>query len=252
MNIPYDYLISLGQIPGVEAIGIAGNINSPKIGKDICKFNENYHFLHQAEVLSIHSTSDLDCQDGYGAQKILLDGLDVTGKKYFEYVYLKGKTPISTKKQFLRINNALVIGSGSLGSNQGDIYIKYKENIQTIIFANDAKDSRATYTVPKNHKLIIGSCYIAIHKNNNEKACGDNVSIQYLIKLPNTNIWIQNTTFSATDYSQSEIKPNMMPPALPELTDIKFTISNLSNNNVEISLAALGYLFNNDIFKNET
>lgn len=242
--IPYEYLVSLGKQTGMEAIGIGGRTRNSYVGDEVWYAGGKYNFLFKAEILKIYSTANEDHFNGIGGKNLLLDGLDKDGYRIYEIVKLEGREIVKTTQEFLRVNAALIITAGKFGSNVGNIIISTDNNIiQSAIEPGKSKDSKAIYTVPRGHKLIIGSCYMAIHCENGAKSIGRNMGVDYCVRIDKTNTWITNARFYATDISQTEIKPSMLPPSLPELTDIKFTIGSASDDGVEVSLACLGYLF---------
>ena len=59
----------------------------------------------------------------FGAEKILLRGLDVDYDHLTEEVTLNGQSIVTTTGTFYRVFRAYVTSSGSVGTNDDDIYI---------------------------------------------------------------------------------------------------------------------------------
>jgi len=120
-------------------------------------------FPTSAATINIASTSANDTLAGTGARALLITGLDADWELLTETVLMSGQTPVTTSSSFLRINNMLVVSVGSLGFNEGDIYVS--TNSETFIsgipqnilyYAIIAKQNVASfghYSVQAHHKL---------------------------------------------------------------------------------------------------
>ena len=83
-------------------------------------------------TLGIASTSTNDNPSGSGARTILINGLDSNYDEMSEVVTLNGLLEVNSTKQFLRVQSAVVMSSGSTGWNEGTIYIGGSDNTFTV------------------------------------------------------------------------------------------------------------------------
>ena len=129
-------------------------------------------------TFSIASTSANDTAAGTGARTLLVVGLDANYNKQTDTVTLNGQAPVNTNKTFIRINDLIVTGVGSTGSNEGNIHVS---------------DSADTFTGGEPNTRIYESM-----------AIGDNVSKTLVYTVPNgflfapTFLRFQSTATSTT------------------------------------------------------
>jgi hypothetical protein len=99
----------------------------------------------------ITSTSSDDVVTERGALGVKLWGLDTTAKEVFDVVEMRGAAGVKTEQQFLRINGAEVVETGSLNINVGDIDI----GDQGVIARGAGCLTQAVYTVPGGYEALI-------------------------------------------------------------------------------------------------
>lgn len=123
-----------------------------------------------ATTLGIASTSVNDTSAGTGARTLLITGLNSNYDEIQEVVTLNGQTEVNTTASFLRVNGANVLTTGSVGFNQGTIYIGGSVNVFTAGVPNtnifrtigvDTIDSKglnislnSTFTIPRGWEAV--------------------------------------------------------------------------------------------------
>lgn len=114
-------------------------------------------------ILSISSTSKEDSIKHEGAFLIIINGLDKNYEEQNDIVKLKGQTQQLSSKEFLRINNVIVIECGKYQKNIGNIYITSNNDTlingipQTYLYHTIGKGENISccgiYTVPKRYTM---------------------------------------------------------------------------------------------------
>jgi hypothetical protein len=89
----------------------------------VASFGGAFNIMTTADTLDVVSTSANDAAAGTGAISILIDGIDENFLRQTEVVALNGVTPVTTINQWLGVNRAVVLSSGSSQYNEGDINI---------------------------------------------------------------------------------------------------------------------------------
>lgn len=167
----------LGLVRGMGSFGLT----STKVDIDNSQFWSNEYgipvnglditFAASAITLGIASTSVNDTSAGTGARVIIIFGLNSNYDAQQEIVSLNGQTEVNTIQQFLRVNVVQVISVGSLGYNEGTIYIGGSDNsfvlgepdlnVYRTIGVDTNTDNaginistNSTYTIPRNHTAV--------------------------------------------------------------------------------------------------
>ena len=168
----------LGLVKGAGAFALT----STRTGIDNSQFWANEYgiptpgsslditFFPSAITLGIASTNVNDTSAGTGAQAVLITGLDSNYDEITEIISLSGQTEVNSTAQFLRVQSALVVASGSTGWNEGTIYIGGSDNtftagvpqqnvVRTIgVDAVDGKglsgSNTSTYTIPRRFRGV--------------------------------------------------------------------------------------------------
>ena len=107
------------------SIVVAGTFETIKktVGTPINSVVKLAIFPPSADTINIASTSTNDTSAGTGARTILIRGLDANWEPLTETITLTGQAPVTTTNNFYRINKLVVLTVGSLGFNEGDIYV---------------------------------------------------------------------------------------------------------------------------------
>jgi len=84
----------------------------------------DYYVPNSVESYSVSSTSINDVISGTGAGQIQLEYITTSGSDpVFAVINLNGQNKVLIPTNFFRLLNAVITSVGSLGSNEGDIYI---------------------------------------------------------------------------------------------------------------------------------
>lgn len=119
-------------------------------------------FPQKSTFLFVLSTSKNDNINGQGARAILINGLDEDYNEINDIIKFEGKHKWISNREFFRINNAIILDCGELGSNEGDIYITssdaiIKNNIPNVVYHTVAKEENMSscgiYTVPRGYSM---------------------------------------------------------------------------------------------------
>lgn len=241
--------VSLGEIEGFEY-----NIkfcNNPDVGSTdevIWDVGGNYVFLNVGERLEV--VSDDNDDNGYtnstGAWDIILFGLDDDYKEINEYLILNGTTSVITQQEFLRINRAFVIHSGTpapvLDSNEGFITITSVNTttVQAGIQEYNGQTEMCVLTVPANKTILITSLTVSTSEGR---------SIVYKTRARNCfgSQCTFTTKFSAQLYQNIFMSNFEAPLVVPEKTDIVSTAISILPGTTSVSALADYYLVDNSV-----
>jgi len=178
-----EYRIGLrsGTYPGLvqKTIVSAGTFETIRktVGTPIGSVVKIATFPSISATINIASTSTNDTLAGTGARAVLIDGLDIDYNPIQDTVLLSGQTPVTTSKSFFRINGLLVGAVGSLGFNEGDLYVSTNSETfiggipQNILYsaaiAEQNVSSFGHYTVRAHHSLqyLKGNAYTNSKEN---------------------------------------------------------------------------------------
>lgn len=126
-----------------------------------------YVFPTSATLMNVSSGDVDDVVGDTGAWNVTVQGLDADWVEQQEVVQLNGRTPVSTVKQYIRINDMHCIKAGSSGFNEGKIYIGVgavtlgvPATVYNVIHEGYGLSSTGLYSVPVNHTayLLWGVC----------------------------------------------------------------------------------------------
>lgn len=126
-------------------------------------------WMQAANNLTIVSDSADDDITGSAARTLFIDGLDADFNRITETVELQGLAPVQTVKQYIRINEAYVQGTGTYGStndaNTGTITISDNTNPQAQIEPNVGRTQQSHYTIPAGYTGLIYGFDILTNSN---------------------------------------------------------------------------------------
>ncbi len=121
------------------------------------------HFATSATTMIISSTSTNDTLGGTGARRMFIRGLDANFNKINEQLDMNGQTGATTVLSYLRVNKIFTESVGSLGHNEGDVYVSQTglstltagvpaiNEIIRAMLATTNFDTMGIYTVPARH-----------------------------------------------------------------------------------------------------
>ena len=177
----------LNMIPGVRRVAALGNnpdIDQGTIPEDVWTGGGLYPFMTAATSLEIVSTSAADAAAGTGARTVTINGLDINYVEVVQTVTLNGTTPVAIPTQLFRINSALIMSSGTGGTNAGDINIRNSGagTVRAIIPAGYGITRQSVFTVPAGHTMSVHSNVFSL---NRAGGIDKNVTLATFVRSPN-------------------------------------------------------------------
>lgn len=243
----YYTLVGFNQIPDIRRVTVLGNnpsIDTTSTPEDIWTGGGLYPWLSSVQPLEAVSANTADTAAGTGARTVLVTGLDSTYAEISETVTLSGTTPVPLVNQFLRINQCLVMTSGTTGTNQGNITIQTITSAisQAVLQAGYGFARQAVYTVPAGHTLSIHSSVFSLNRTTGVDKVA---TVSNFIKLVNGTyrMPLEFSVSSTTPYRHDGV-PGIV---LPEKVDFTFRCNSVSSNNTDITAGFLAILIKNTL-----
>jgi len=121
---PFNLQVSRGQIERHKTVfkfgynDVVGNTE-----ETVWSQGEIYSHPTVATIMTVSSSSANDTAAGTGARTVRVYGLDADYNEIDELITLNGQTAVSTTKSYLRTFRMIVLSAGSIGHNDGIIYM---------------------------------------------------------------------------------------------------------------------------------
>jgi hypothetical protein len=195
-----------------------------------------YVFPTSAVTMTVVSSSATDT----GTAQVVVSGLDSNYDQISETITLNGTTPVSTTKQYLRINGVVMIhpAAGQV-HNVGNITVANGGITYGYITANFGKSQGAYYTVPRGYTLFLYQI---------DAFSGDangNGYVNLDVRVKNNAITNPTTyTLLQTTFQLAYAVTRTIPIAQTEKTDLLWRASSNSGTH-SITLLAIGFLMDN-------
>jgi hypothetical protein len=236
--------VGLGMVPGVRRVAALGNnpdIDTGTFPETVWTGGGLYPWMTAATSLEIVSTSASDAAVGVGAITVLINGLDINYVEVAQTITLNGLTPIAIPIQLFRINNALVMTSGSTQTNVGDINIRDAGagTVRGIIPAGYGITRQAVYTVPAGFTLSVHSILGSMVRSG---ASSSATIATFFRSLAGTYRLPLEFSISDTVPYRHEGIPGIIST---EKTDVALRCTFVSANNTALTAAFLGILIAN-------
>ena len=244
------FMAYAGLIPGVSPVFKFGrnlDIDTGTVPEDIVDQGGVALFPIATSTISIASTSTNDTNTGTGINTLIITGLDNNYDQIQEEVTLNGLTPVVTSSSFLRVFSMYATLSGSLQVADGTISATHNEGLISQIPINTAQTLSAIYTVAKNHTLMIFDIFTTMLK----KSSASQFELHFEIKMFGSNSWrIQQPLSTIAEGTSSfERSSNNMYFRVPEKTDMRLRVHEVSTNDIGVSAGIDGLLINENEFK---
>jgi hypothetical protein len=239
-----------GLIPGVTPVFKFGrnlDIDTATTPEDIIDQGGEALFPNAASTLSIVSDSANDTNAGTGINTMIIVGLNSDYEQIQEEVTLAGLTPVITTNSYLRVFSLYATLSGSLQESDGIITATHNEGLISQIPANEAQSLSAIYTVAADHTLMIFDIFTSMLK----KSTASQFELHFEIKIFGSNSWrVQQPISTIADGASSfERGTQDLFFRVPEKTDIRLRVHEVSTNDIGVSAGIDGLLLNNGVFK---
>ncbi len=185
-----------------------------------------------AGLAAIVSTSVLDSEQGAGARKVLVLGLNEDFKEIQELVLLDGVTPVLTNSKWVRIFRLVIIDLGALERMQGDVTCTINGDVQEQILPHAQANDPVGTSLGTHFTIPAGKTGFITHWNvtqwNGEKQMGPpgqpNTQESHLQIRIGNDASLFNPPWHTLDIhhsgTQGSFRPFFIPRQLPEKTDI--------------------------------
>ena len=227
--------------------GRNGSVNSGTT-QDVWSSGGDYTgFATSPETVQVFSSSTADTAAGTGARTVRITGLKSSSSTSYETedVTLNGTTIVTTVNSWYRINLAYVITAGTSGSNTGIITFRQSTtttNVFCTIPATYNQSTAAVYTVPAGKTGYLDKYSFGIVRAAGT-AGSASISLQF---KDNVNSSVFRTINIRDIQTGGPITENFKYPIrLPAGTDLKFRISNVSDNGTAAVVTFSVFLLNN-------
>lgn len=217
---------------GTHKFGYNSDVDTTSTPEDVWDNGGAYPgFIAAADTVKVQSTSTADDGDpaGTGAQKVKVFGVDSTWALQEEEVTLNGTSTVNLASQYLRVFRMYVTDVGSGGVNAGTIILTdSSSNRLAQIGAGNGQTLMAIYTVPLGCTGYITQIDTSIGKQTSAYAEWD---LQSRIDGESWRVRHRDVTTQAGT-TVVRLDP---PITVPEKTDIRLRVTNVSANNTSVT-----------------
>ncbi len=240
-----------GTTEGLDRFSVSGINPDAETDEDVWVPGDMWAAPTTARIHDIVSTSVLDTSDGTGCRTVLVEGLDDDFKEISETVVLNGTTPVPTVKLYLRQNMIIGKSFGSTGFNAGAITstAQTDDTVTTQIRVKAGCAQTAIYTVPAGKTAHIIGHGSSINRLTGQPALGECILVTYSRAAASPDPgWITEWT-TGLIYLEGTIDKQYFDPAIPipEKTDIRMSIEELTGANLFIHGFFFGLLVDNPV-----
>lgn len=238
-SAPWDVQVARGKVAGTTSFNLFSNAPTQSTTtRTIWELggSTEYAFPASAVTMTVVSSSATDT----GVATVLVSGLDSNYDQISETITLTGTTPVSTTKQYLRINGVLMTrpAAGQV-YNVGNITVANGGVTYGYITAAFGKSQGAYYTVPNGYTLYLYQI---------DSFSGDSNGNGYI----NLDVRVKNNaasnpviyTLLQTTYQLSYLVNRTIPIAQTQKTDLLWRASTNSGTH-SVTLLAIGFLMDN-------
>lgn len=165
----YHYEVAMSKRQGRTTVNKWGYNSDVDTGGEevIARQGGSVAIMTTADTLDVVSDSANDAAAGTGAQTILISGIDANALSQTEIVTLNGVTPVTTVNTWLGVNRVVVLSSGSLQANAGNITLDDTLNavgIQAYVPSGESVTHQAIFHTQVNHNLLADWLWINCRK----------------------------------------------------------------------------------------
>ena len=244
----FKMIASMGLIHGCSPLfkfGKNQDIDTGTVPEDIISIGGEKLFPTAASTISFVSTSASDTDGGVGINTLILEGLDENYDIISETITLNGITPIVSSLSYLRANRLTGTLSGTSQKAVGAITGTHDEGAIVQIPIGDGQSSDCTYTVPRDHVLLIDRFTASLERSGSGAAA----ELHFEVKPFGTNTWQEKADVSlaasGTSYIQRDSDLWFL---ISEKSDVRIHASQVATNNTFIAASFDGLLINLEIF----
>jgi hypothetical protein len=243
-----DSAIGYGLVPNYRRIVALGNnpdVDNATAPEDVMSQGGLFTFPPSAAATEVVSSSANDTAAGTGVQTIRVLGLDANYNEIQEDVSLNGTTPVALVNQYLRVNSAFSLTSGSGHINAGTITVRQTVGPVTLIVIpiGYGQSRTSLYTVPAGYTLQVKSILGCINRNTAAAVYYATVATVFRTSNGNVRLPLEFSFSSNTPY-RHEGDPGLI---ITEKMDFMMRCTNVAQDNTDVTAAWLGVLKKNVI-----
>lgn len=217
------------MVAATDVTGLSTNDVLPTPGTTLWAPAGSYDWDFTPGTVTIVSDDAADAAPGIGAHTMLVVGLDTTGAEIQEFVILNGLTPVVTTQTFMRINNGIVLASGTSQRNQGSITGTISGSQVFHIHTLMSRVDHAMFTIPYTWRN--GAMVPKFRGSMHRKTGTASLAVWY--RFPGGS-WAVAASFSvsgAGGYVEVDVSE---PVVLPAGTDVDMRLTDLTANDVGV------------------
>ena len=220
--------------------GITYNVSSGNLPQDLSMAGGTYtgHPYTLGETVHIFSTSASDSALGTGARTVEIKGLDTNRFIISEIITMNGTTPVVSANIYTRVDTLTVLTAGSTGKTVGTIYARHSVTTANVFVTLPPGINRSTnsfVSTPTSRSLILRNIQLNIVKFSAPASpevaeftlFAKEGTKQYSAYEPYRRYHVYSSNDSATVYDDYVF--------LDSGVDAKFTVTELSGNNIKCS-----------------
>lgn len=246
---------ALGRITGCSVFrkfGYNPDIDTTGLPETVCSYSNSEAplFTTASTVVVVSSDgADTNIASATGTRSIFVSGVDGNGTLTTETVSLDGVNEVTLANEYMFINSAYGVDTGTNYKNVGTITLKYGDLAQTIaeIPINQGQTQCFHAYVPAGHVWLIDN----ITASQDKKGSGA-VTLNYEIMLDGTNTWRNVFPVGLSAAGTSKIQTmvgNSRYFALPPKTRVTAHVEDATANDNQVTASAAGFLLDLSKFK---
>lgn len=248
-NTPFDLLVGTGEVPGISYVfkfGENPDIDTSTDPEDVHSLGGDKLFPTAASTIDIVSTSANDTNGGTGVNTLIIRGLDANYDILEEEITLNGLTTVTSTNSFLRVDRMYATLSGSLQEADGTITATHSEGDIASIVAGESQSLIAAFTVPAGYFFCIKTWFVGIIKKTSAAQC----QVNFEVNTFGSNSWRVQQVLPLVAEGTSAVfrNVNAMSFSLPEKTDIRIRVQDVSVNDTGVVSSFDGFLINNSVY----
>lgn len=239
-----------GKLPGMIRVNIRGNnpdVDTTTTPEEIWGAGGVYSFPSAATAMEAVSDNVNDTNGGTGARELRINYLDDSWNPATQQVIMNGTTPVNLSVNPFRINQVRIDRVGSLLDAAGNIRIRAQGGGTTYAYipVGEGFSSHGVYTVRAGYTLfLVASLFSIIPKTRGDTV----VLLQSRQSMNAEEPWRTRWRIPLTvDGTSAGGFPTVIPHPMNETTDLRFRVSFVSANDMEVSCHVQGIMIDNTI-----
>lgn len=216
----------------VRKFGRSG-VLSANTEEDVWESGGAKTLLTSAQTLDVVSTSASDTLAGTGARFVQIGGLDADYNLISEVVQMNGTSAVTTSTEFLRVNRARVVTSGSSTFNVGVISITSTDTAdnQGTIPTQESITQQSHFTVPNGYTAFTTGTVFSVYRSSGGSGVKE-AEIDQMVYVPDINTRYRSIRIGLRSDGGSHISSPEVPSQTPAKSTLWYTANASSNGTV--------------------